>query len=46
MSLFDQPAESKDKKIDAVMDKIKEKYGYDSISHGGSLKEMSSKKFK
>ena len=46
VSLFDQPAESKDKKIDAVMDKIKEKYGYDSISHGGSLKEMSSKKFK
>lgn len=46
VSLFEHTADSKDKKIDAVMDKIKEKYGYDSISHGGSLKEMSSKKFK
>ena len=46
VSLFDHTTDSKDKKIDAVMDKIKEKYGYDSISHGGSIKEMSSKKFK
>ena len=46
MSFFEKSENSKEKKIDTVMDKIKQKYGYDSISHGGSLKEMSSKKYK
>ena len=46
ISFFEKTENSKDKKIDMVMDKIKQKYGYDSISHGGSLKEISSKKFK
>ena len=46
ISLFEKAENSKDKKIDLVMDKIKQKYGYDSITHGGSLKEMSSKKYK
>lgn len=46
ISIFEKTDNSKEKKIDLVMDKIKQKYGYDSISHGGSLKEMSSKKYK
>ena len=46
ISLFENKDDSKEKKLDLVMDKIKQKYGYDSISHGGSLKEMSSKKYK
>lgn len=46
ISLFENKENSKEKKLDLVMDKIKQKYGYDSISHGGSLKEMSSKKYK
>lgn len=46
VSIFEKSENSKEKKIDLVMDKIKQKYGYDSISHGGSLKEMSSKKYK
>lgn len=46
LSMFEKKENDKDKKIDLVMDKIKQKYGYDSISHGGSLQEFSSKKYK
>lgn len=46
ISIFESRENTKDKKIDLVMDKIKQKYGYDSITHGGSLQEYSSKKFK
>lgn len=46
ISMFETKENTKEKKIDLVMDKIKQKYGYDSISHGGSLQEFSSKKYK
>lgn len=46
ISFFEKQEDSKDKKLDLVMDKIKQKYGYDAINHGGTLKEMSSKKYK
>lgn len=46
LSLFQKQENTKDKKIDEVMDKIKDKYGYDSIIHAGSIKDFSSKKYK
>ena len=46
ISFFEAKENDKEKKIDSVMDKIKQKYGYDVISHGGSLQEFSSKKYK
>lgn len=44
ISFFEKQNDSKDKKLDIVMDKIKQKYGYNSINHAGCLKEMNSKK--
>lgn len=46
LSIFEKKENDKEKKLDIVMDKIKQKYGYDVISHGGSLVEFSSKKYK
>jgi len=46
VSFFENKEESKYKKIDTVMDKIKQKYGYDSISLGATLKDFGSKKYK
>ena len=38
ISLFEKREDSKEKKLDCAIDKIREKYGYDSISCGGSFR--------
>ena len=35
LSLFDNKEEKKQEKLDAVLDKIKDRYGYDKIKRGG-----------
>lgn len=45
ISFFNMCENPKEKKLDSVMDKIKQKYGYHSIYHAGSLQEFSSKKY-
>ena len=37
ISLFENTENEKQKKIDSVVDKIKEKYGYDTITRAGKM---------
>ncbi len=43
LSLFQKKEDSKNQRVDRVMDKIKRKYGYRSIYHGGGLQNVSDK---
>jgi len=38
ISLFDTPKNEKQQKIDSTLDKLKEKYGYNSITRAGQMK--------
>ena len=46
ISLFDNNENEKQKKIDVALDKIKEKYGYDSITRAGKMRIDKNIKFK
>ena len=37
LSLFENQEDEKQKKIDSVVDKIKEKYGYEAITRAGKM---------
>lgn len=39
LSILEMQGDSREKTIDETMDKIKQKYGYNAIRHGGSLSE-------